>query len=120
MNEASIFGSIVSALAPVWGVLKGAALLALPLVGAAISGTIKDDHKRELIREIAQGAVAAALLKFPNSTALQTVQEVVDEILRQPNPPTTNRAALTRAVTSALAVQKQANNVATAAGHPGA
>jgi energy-converting hydrogenase Eha subunit E len=120
VNEASFFGSIVGALAPVWGILQGAALIALPLVGTAIGGAIKDSHKRELIREVAQGAVAAAMLRFPNSTAPQMVQEVVDSILQQPNPPTTNKDALTRAVTSALAVQKQANNVATAAGHPGA
>lgn len=120
MNEASIFGTLGNILGPFLGVLKSAAVVALPLVGTGILAGITDSHRRELIREIAQGAVAAALLKWPNLAGDQLVQEIVTTILQQPNPPTTNRDVLTRAVTNALAVQKQANNVATAAGHPGA
>jgi hypothetical protein len=120
MLPATIFGDFGGVLGSLLDTVKGLAVVALPVVGALIGRTIQDSHKRELLREVAQGAVAAALLKWPNIASDQLVQEITTAILQQPSPPTTNKDAVTRAVASALALQKQANNVATAAGHPGA
>lgn len=119
-TEASIFGSILSALGPVVGLLKTVAIIAVPIVGRGIWSGITDTHKRELLQEVAQGAAAAVLLKFPTAQQDTLVQEIVSVILQHPDPPTTSKEAVTRAAQSALAVARAAAVNAAAGAHPGA
>lgn len=114
----NLFHAVAPVLGPILVTLKGAALLALPLLARSIASGIHDDRRRELLREIAQGAVAAALLRYPGAQQDNLVREIVQLIMSN-NPPTTNESAVRRAVESAMATAKV--NAVNAAGlpHPG-
>lgn len=113
------FGAIVGAvLKPAIVAGKAALLIALPVLVKSAADSIKDSHRRELLKEVAQGAVAAALIRFPKITDDALVREVVALIL-QNDPPTENPEAVERAVRSAVATAKLATLNAAGVPHPG-
>lgn len=122
MVPMSIFHDLGNVLGPILNPVlagaKAALLIALPVLVKSAADSIRDANRRELLKEIAQGAVAAALIRFPKLEDDALVREVVQLVLQR-NPPTTNPQVIERAVRSAVSNAKLDTLNAAGMPHPG-